>query len=350
MTDLATAGLASAGKAINTAGQVAGEAVRPDGQRHAVLYSGGAATDLGTIGDSNSAAEAIDELGDVTGMYDDSTGSHAFLYSGGAMIDLLPGRVSFVSGLQAINAVHQVVGSFEADGSTRGFMYADGQAADIGTLGAEYTVATAINDAGKVTGISARVDGERHAFIYSAGTMSDLGTLGGTFSVGYALNEADRVAGESMTSSGALHAFVSVDGTLVDLGQQIEALAPAGAVVESVAYGINGVGQVIGRYTVSDSADTEMPVKTRGFIATPVASLFESLIDSVAGIGPGKSLQNKLEKALAQYLAHDQKGTCSSLNGFVHEVNAQDGKKIEPSMAAQLIRQAGSISSVIGCP
>jgi probable HAF family extracellular repeat protein len=246
-----------------------------------------------------------------------------------------------------------VTGSFQADGTLRGFVYADGHATDIGTLGADYTVATAISSAGKVTGISARADGERHAFIYSGGTMSDVGTLGGSFSVGYALNESGQVAGQAMTSSGALHAFVSENGTLLDLGQLVEALAPPGTVVESVAIGINRSRQIIGRYRISTPSDVQMPVKTRGFIAISVASatsLFEDLIASVAGIGPGKSLENKLQQALAFYITGDTKASCSRLSAFTHEVSAQDGKKIEHQTAVQLIQQVGAINGVIGCP
>jgi probable HAF family extracellular repeat protein len=320
-----------------------------------VLYSNGGVNDLGTSGGSSSTSEAINKLGQVTGTYEDSVGSHAFLYSGGSMVDLQPGRSSFVSGTRAINEVGAVAGTFQADQTMHGFVYVDGHATDIGTLGADYTVATAISDTGKLTGISARADGERHAFIYSAGTMADVGTLGGNFSVGYALNDSDQVAGESMTSSGALHAFVSESGTLLDLGELVETLAAAGTVVESVAVGINRAGQVVGRYTISDLSDVQMPKKTRGFIATSsstssVTSLLENLIASVVGVGPGKSLVKKLQQALTYYIADDIAASCSSLGAFSNEVNAQDGKKINHQKALQLIQQVGTISGLMGCP
>jgi len=355
MNDLGTTGITSSGKALNAAGQIAGEISRPDGQLDAMLYSNhGGMHDLGAIGGSSSTSEAINKAAQVTGTYEDSTGSHAFLYSHGSMADLTPGNSSFVSGTRTINDAGAVAGTVQTDQTMRGFVYMHGHATDIGTLGADYTVATAINRAGNVTGISAKTDGERHAFIYSGGMMTDVGTLGGSFSVGYALNDSNQVAGQSMTASGALHAFVSRNGTLLDLGQLVEALAPAGTVVESVAIGINRAGEVIGRYTISDPADAQMPKKTRGFVAAAstasVVSLFDDLIATVTGLGRGKSLEKKLQEALAHYLVHDINGSCSQLNAFTHEVNAQDGKKIEHATALQLIQQAGAISGAVGCP
>jgi probable HAF family extracellular repeat protein len=351
MTDLGTSGTTSSGKAINHAGQVAGEATPSGGHKYAVLYSDGGVNTFGTLG-STSTSEAISEQGLVTGTYEDGNGSHAFVYAGQSIIDLMPGYSSFVSGTRAINTSGAVAGGFQIGGTLHGFLYAQGRTTDIGSLGGDYTVATAISSAGKITGISARADGQRHAFIYSAGTLADLGTLGGSLSVGYALNELDQVAGESMTSSGQLHAFVSQEGMLLDLGQLVEGLNPSASVVESFGVGINRDGQVIGRYTISTPSDTQMPTKIRSFITTTTASataLFQDLIASVVGIGPGKSLANKAQQALSAYLAGDTHKSCSRLDGFAHEVEAQDGKKIEHQTALSLLQQSDALRSVLGC-
>jgi hypothetical protein len=70
---------------------------------------------------------------------------------------------------------------------------------------------------------------------------------------------------------------------------------------------------------------------------------------AVAGVGPGKSLANKLSDAQAALSAGDVAGTCSILGSFVSEVNAQTGKKISPATAASLIADATRIETVLGC-
>jgi hypothetical protein len=73
------------------------------------------------------------------------------------------------------------------------------------------------------------------------------------------------------------------------------------------------------------------------------------LLSTVAGIGPGNSLMGKIQQALVLFLASNTSGSCSSLNAFVNEVNAQAGKKIDPQTAQQLLQEAGALEGVIGC-
>jgi hypothetical protein len=70
---------------------------------------------------------------------------------------------------------------------------------------------------------------------------------------------------------------------------------------------------------------------------------------AVAGVGPGKSLANKLSDAQAASSAGDVAGACSILDSFTGEVNAQNGKKISASTAASLIESVTRIETVLGC-
>ena len=349
MVDLGPAATSSSGKAINNLGQVAGQATPLGGQSYALVYSLGAVIPFGQSL-SNSTSEAISALGQVAGTYQDGSGaSHAFLFNGQSTVDLMPGYSSFVSGTRSINALGSVTGGFQTGATLHGFVYANGRLSDIGSLGGGYTVPTAISASGSITGVSAGVDGSQHAFLYSGGAMRDIGTLGGTFSVGYALNRLNQITGESMTPTGQLHAFVTQAGTLIDLGQLVEALAPS-SVTESVGLGINDLGQVIGHYTVSTPSDVQMPTQARSFIATVGASaLFQDLLTLSAGVGPGKSLENKARQASASYSANDTAGSCSELNAYLNEVAAQDGKKIKHPTALLLGQKVAAVMSVMDC-
>jgi probable HAF family extracellular repeat protein len=366
MSDLGTAGTASTGKAINQGAQVAGDATVSGAQSKAALFTGGNTNVFGTLG-TDSTSESINDHGQISGTYTDASGSHVFLYSNGSLVDLMPGISSFVTGTRTINSSGAVAGNFQPGGAQHGFLYGNGTATDIGSLGGGYTVTTAISNSGGVTGISGTASGERHAFIFSGGSggsggsgnsgsgFKDLGTLGASPSVGYALNDSGQVTGESMTADGTLHAFVTQNGTLVDLGPFVQALAPGSNVIESLGVGINQGGQLIGRYIISTPTDTQMPTKTRSFIASTGQSalsavdLFQTLLSSVAGIGPGNSLIGKVQQALVLFLVSNTSGSCSSLNAFLNEVNAQTGKQINPQTAQQLLQEAGTLEGVIGC-
>jgi len=76
---------------INESGQVTGFTFGGFGNfnSHAYLYSGGVTTDLGTLGGAFSNGAAINDLGQVVGHSERSSGlAHGFIYSGGVMQDL----------------------------------------------------------------------------------------------------------------------------------------------------------------------------------------------------------------------------------------------------------------------
>ena len=85
------------------------------------------------------------------------------------------------------------------------------------------------------------------------------------------------------------------------------------------------------------------------FVASPVAALLGQLATDVVGVGSGKSLANKVALMQAYHAAGDTAATCAMLADFIHEVRAQDGKKIAASVAAQLIADAEAIMNSLGC-
>jgi probable HAF family extracellular repeat protein len=111
-----------------------------DAAQHATLWSGGVATDVGTLGGTGSWAVGINNAGQVVG----TSGGHATLWSGGV-------------------------------------------ASDLGTLGGTWSEAYGINNAGQVVGGS-----------YTAGNAAEHVTLwsgGATIDLSDVLSSADQAAG-----------------------------------------------------------------------------------------------------------------------------------------------------------
>jgi hypothetical protein len=77
--------------------------------------------------------------------------------------------------------------------------------------------------------------------------------------------------------------------------------------------------------------------------------MFDSLLEQVAGVGPGRSLQRKIENARAYFLASDLTATCAMLRAFSAEVRAQTGKSIPRVTANKLRPEAAAIRLAIAC-
>jgi probable HAF family extracellular repeat protein len=266
---------------LNDAGQVAVDAGgfptpdpagRPNSGAtawHATISDGRSATDLGTLGGTNSTVRGINEFGQVSGDSDLPDGTrYAFLYDGGKMTDLgsLPGGKN--SYAQGINDSGQVVGfantgptgtprfsngrevafpdaSLSMGGVEHAVLYDHGKAIDLGTLGGESSAARAINNAGVIVGTSELPGGEQHAFVYADGKMTDLGILGtdwkNTFwnlpySQAHDINNAGQIVGQSNS-----RAFLFEDGKMLDLNTLVD----LPGITLTSAWDINNAGQIL---------------------------------------------------------------------------------------------------------
>jgi len=230
------------------------------------LYSNGTMTALGTLGGSQSVANAINTTGQIVGWADTSNGQRqdAFLYSGGQMTDLggLPG--DSISAANAINDSGQVVGYSEPGGggggtnySIHAWLYSAGSMTDLGTLSGSQSQANGINNSGQVVGWSSVATGGDQAFLWDKGTMTDLGTLPGEGdSVANSINDLGQVVGTASNGGGiggggggqaADHAFLYENGVMTDLNS----LLPPGASgwVLNTATAIDNQSQIAGMGT-----------------------------------------------------------------------------------------------------
>lgn len=174
-------------------------------------------TDLGTLGGDNSFPAAVNSAGQVVGKAMLPDGSYrAFAWWKGTMIDLgtLGGDYSAATG---INDQAVIVGeSYTTDNKTRAFVYSftNGVMTDLGTLGGNYSTAAAINNNGLVVGTASLASGDDRAFVFANGVMYDLGTLGGQFSSSSAsaIDDDNVIAGTV-----DLQGFVFINGSMLNL-------------------------------------------------------------------------------------------------------------------------------------
>ncbi len=277
ITDLGTlGGNFSQPTAINLRGQITGYSFDAAGDYHAFLWQNGAMHDLGTLAGNgpgfNSVGVGINMEGEVVGNSDTPTSSDAFLDRGGVMSDL--GSPSGNGGgANAINALDQAAGfavtavpdpTSPGDLEIHAALWQGGAISDLGTLGTgSDSAATGINNFGQVAGwshINTGFDPEVsapdfHAFLSQRGVMTDLGTLpGGNYSQANAINDVGQVAGfsetgvidPSDTTCGNPATFHELQAALWQHGTVTD-LSPFPGDPYSVSFGLNDLGQVVGR-------------------------------------------------------------------------------------------------------
>lgn len=259
ITDLGTLGGANTFAAgINNAEKIVGRSDDGAGNTRAFLYVNGVMTDLGTLGGPNSRAAAINNRDDIVGSADvpPALGSYssAFLLRPGVLMQDL-GRFEVPdpeggSAAQDINDKRKIVGGSVLGPYTppespfHAFLFECEEMKDLGTLGGQFSLAHAINIRGEIVGeASTPVLMKNRAFLYRRGVMKSLGTLpGGDFSSARDINDKGQVVGFSLAApgEGGQRAFL-YSGHMRDLNTFID---PSLGWSLRDANGINNSGQI----------------------------------------------------------------------------------------------------------
>ena len=353
MTDLGTlGGPLGTGGAINASGQVTGQSDNAANIRRAYLYSDGEMIELPTLAGGEGRGFDLNDAGQVVGISNSVSGwQHGFLYdhATGTIVDLgtLPGdNVSYAN---AINNAGQIAGWSSPVNNTsaaRSYLLENGEFVPLGTLGGTRSVAWDLDEAGRVVGWSTLAgDAEFHGFLWDDGAMTDLGSLDGLPTVAAAAHAAGWVVGFSTTPAfAAQRAFVYRDGEMADLNS----LIPPDSGWELVsAYGVNGVGQVVGTGRIGGSTDA------RAFLASPATVSVGQLSGLIQGFqlpdGISNSLLAKLDNALKSIEGCTPTGACTSFVALTNEVEAQAGKKLTEEQAAAILAAIATLEATLGC-
>jgi probable HAF family extracellular repeat protein len=278
----------SVAAAINNEGLIAGYAengdVDPDTgypEAHAVVWKKGKIRDLGTFGGTQSAAFALNDLGQVVGgalntiedpfsadysLYGfdplgfmGTTQVRAFVWQNGVMRDLgtLGGPDAVAT---AINQSGQIAGQSYTSytiNETTGiptvdpFLWINGKMIDLGTLGGTVGFSVWLNDWGQVVGGSNLAGDEfQHGFLWDRGVLKDLPSAnGGDNSLAGWINELGDVSGVSYLPGDILyHATLWSSGIPIDLGTVGQDLC-------SEAWSMNDLRQIVGLSTSSCSSE-----------------------------------------------------------------------------------------------
>jgi probable HAF family extracellular repeat protein len=245
MSDLGTVrgGDFSGGHAINLSGQVAGSSATNDGGGVAILWDGAKLINLGQLAPlsgSDSAANGIDDSGQVVGQYGTNNSDHAFLYSGGSMTALPEPSITGPAGCaaDAINNTGQIAGACQdASGQAHLVLWYDGAVRDLGTLGApgswSFTQTVSINNTGQIAGTVFVEGGTQQGFLYNNGAVTSLGNF-----LAASINDNGVMIGGPS---------IDTDGTV----QNLNTLIPAGSPQIQDATAINDNGQIVANTTSS---------------------------------------------------------------------------------------------------
>ena len=200
---------------------------------HAMLWSNGEATDLGTLGrvgvDSN--ASAINDAGAIAGWSVNNDGNLYATRNSSYALEPLAGFISSYS--TGINSSGQIVGASTTFpyGSGNATLWDGNIAINLGV-----GLANAINDTGLIVGQS-----NSYATLWNGFTQTNLGSLGGSSSSALAINNSGLAVGWSLTSSSAEHATLWNGTTAIDLNSLVT--LPSGFLTRALA--INNLGQIL---------------------------------------------------------------------------------------------------------
>jgi probable HAF family extracellular repeat protein len=188
----------------------------------------------------------INEPGDVVGTCVDSGGVyHGFLLSKGGYTSINPPGASVYMEAAGINPSGDIVGWYSDNtGASHGFLFSKGSYTNIDvpiSLGAVpgSTVATAINPQGDIVGTYSDTSGITHGYLLSHSSFSSFDLPGVDFPYPFGISVQGNIVGWACCGPG---------GYLLSNGAVTVIDFPGAGSLNTIAYGINPQGDIVGTY------------------------------------------------------------------------------------------------------
>jgi probable HAF family extracellular repeat protein len=204
----------------------------------------------GALGTS---ANGINDYGVIVGQFIDAIGVHGFVLENGVFKQIdFPGA-AFTQAL-GINNLGHIVGQFSYDPSTNvghGFLLKEGVFTTIDPPGATTAEAAGINDYGEITGAFRDNNGTQHGYLWKDGAFQTFDSLQGTTIAEVAdINNLHQIVGSfvqpldpQIIPPELTRGFLRDEGIFTPIDH------PQGP--NTIAYGINDHGQIVGIYGVA---------------------------------------------------------------------------------------------------
>lgn len=183
----------------------------------------------------------------IVGRYVDTSGNyHGYLLSDGNFTPIdIPGASA--TRPLGINLNGDIVGHYASQGQQeRGFLLSDGLLNTIHFPDAARTVAVGINDNGVISGYYVDAKKKTHGFVLEAGTYTRIDYPGASYTEAWRINNSGQIAGRYLGDDGNHHLYLLADGIFVsfDFPGVVET-APAGY---SHVGGLNNLGDIVSAY------------------------------------------------------------------------------------------------------
>ena len=205
--------------------------------------------------------------------------------------------------------------------------------------GALHTELYGINDSAEIVGtyvvsISNWPGFRYRGFLKQGNTLTSIDYPDSLFTWAFGISDSGRVVGTYIDKYGFSHGFLREGDSEGRRQNKYSSFDVPAA--DTLAYGINNLGQIIGEY-----------------FPRPVIETINSLVLQVKALvlsaGTTTSLVAKLEAAVAAFNAGDITKTCRNVAAFSRQVEAQSGKEVMPADATNLLAAADRLKAMLGC-
>lgn len=227
-------------------------------QSYGFLDVGGSFTSIAYPGGTQTQANALNNLGQVVGIYLDNTNLyHGFLYlaNSGTLTTVDDPSTTSSDYAYGINDDSQIVGYYWANSANHGYLDAGGTFTTIDYPGALETFLTAINGLGQMVGGYNDSKGSQHGFLYDGGNFSTFDCKGATVTEPFGINNNGLVVGVCWSSAPQYTGFLydTVHKTFTTFLYQGQ---------PTYLWGINDAAQMVGYYLPGSTTPSQGLVAT----------------------------------------------------------------------------------------